>query len=135
MKRTLFLVALVGCMSDKPDIDATGTVQSTLTWGGGNCRKTGTQGYTVSIINNGYGSYDMATTQAGAHINGYVDCGPEYCRITINQSWEEQLGDQYNFYTIDATLTLDSHDKITGSGTYRGDASCEQQMSFSGVLQ
>ena len=40
--RWLLALVLVGCATnDKPDIDPTGTVSTTLTWGGGNCAKTG----------------------------------------------------------------------------------------------
>ncbi len=134
----LALVVVAGCAAeDKPDIDATGTVQTQLTYGGGNCAKSGTEPFVMYLAKNGYGSYDMTTSAVGQDINGNVVCGSVYCEIQFWKTWNNNNNDSL---TLEGTLTLDGNDmSITGSGKYSVYGgfvgSCEQVVTFAGALQ
>ena len=124
---------VVGCATnDKPDIDPTGTVFTTLTWGGGNCAKTGTEPFKIFIARSA-SSYEMTTDAVGQTIHGNVFCGPEYCEIQFFKSWENNNNDLLH---LDGTLTLDGDtNEITGTGKYDVLGDCEQVVSFKGALQ
>jgi hypothetical protein len=127
---------LAGCATNKGDIDATGTVSTQLTWGGGNCAKSGSEAFTIFLVKNGYGSYDMTTSAIGQDITGSVICGPEYCEIRFHKSWFNNAND---LLSLDGTLTLKGEDMtITGTGKYEvfgAGADCEQVATFKGSLQ
>ena len=130
----LAVAICAGCATnDKADIDATGTVSTTLTWGGGNCAKTGAEPFTMFLAKNAYGSYDMTTNAVGQNINGTVVCGGYYCEIHFSKDWQNNNND---LLSLDGTLTLEGEtNKITGSGTYKDLGNCDQQATFAGALQ
>jgi hypothetical protein len=134
----LAALALAGCASeDKPDIDASGTVSTQMTYGGGNCQKSGNEAFTIYLARNAaYNSYDITQPSPDATVGGDVVCGPVYCQIMIFKQWTDV---DYVSYDIQATLTLDGNtNAITGNGTYKAFGSainCEQQVTFAGSLQ
>ena len=130
----LALVVCVGCATeDRADIDASGTVATTMMWGGGNCAKSGSEPFTMFLARTSYGSYDMTTSAVGQSISGNVNCGGYYCEIQFFKNWENNTND---LLSLDATLTLEGEtNKITGNGTYKSLGDCEQQVTFSGALQ
>ncbi|HEX5059611.1 MAG TPA: hypothetical protein VFV99_09640 [Kofleriaceae bacterium] len=133
----LAAVLLVGCASnDKPDIDATGTVTGQMTWGGGNCQKSGSEPFTIFIAKIDSFNYNITTNTVGASIGGSVVCGPEYCQIMYFKQWS---GANQESLSLDGTLTLDGDtNAITGNGKYDSfDAvgSCEQQVTYTATLQ
>jgi hypothetical protein len=137
MKAWWLALVLVGCASNnKEDIDATGTVAAQMTWGGGNCQKSGKEAFTIFLGRNAYGSYDITHTSTISDINGNVTCGPEYCEI---QFWQQWTGMNYEYMTLEGVLTLDGDTmQITGNGKYSvsgSGTSCEQMVTYAGALQ
>jgi hypothetical protein len=134
----LALVVIAGCATNSgPELDATGTVQTQLTYGGGNCAKTGSEPFVMFLAKNAYGSYDMTQTAVGQDINGNVVCGSVYCEIMFWKSWQNNNNDSMN---LEGTLTLDGNDmSIKGSGKYSLfgglTGSCEQVVTYKGALQ
>lgn len=134
----LALVVVAGCATEnKPDIDATGTVQTQLTYGGGNCAKSGSEPFVMYLAKDAYGGYDMTTSAVGQDINGNVTCGPVYCEIQFWKTWNNNNSDSL---TLEGLLTLDGNNmSITGSGKYSVyggfTGSCEQVVTYAGALQ
>jgi hypothetical protein len=135
----LALVVVAGCAAEnKPDLDATGTVQAQMTYGGGNCAKTGSEPFVMFLAKQDqYGSYTITQSAVGQEIGGNVVCGSVYCEIMFFKSWDNN---NYDSFHVDGTLTLDGNDmSITGNGTYSvfGSAtgSCEQVVTYAGTLQ
>ena len=132
------LVGFAACASnDKPDIDATGTIAGQMTWGGGNCQKTGSEAFTIYLAKNtATNSYTITTNTVDAQIGGDVLCGPEYCQIMFFKQW---TGANQESLSLDGTLTLDGDtNAITGNGKYDSfdlNGSCEQQVTYAGTLQ
>ena len=122
-----------GCLfeDDKPDIDPTGTVQSTLTYGGGNCQKSGSEPFVVSIGEDAFG-YQLTQSKPDVSISGFVNCGPEYCRINVNQH-----GSGIGAPTLDIELTVDRARTVTGTGScsvFGSGTNCDQTVTVSGNL-
>lgn len=138
MKTWWFALVLAGCVadSDKPDLDASGTVQAQMTYGGGNCAKSGSEAFTIYLAKNGYGSYDITQGAIGQSIGGNVVCGPVYCRIDFFKSWQNNDNDSLH---LDGTLTLDGNDmSIKGNGKYSVfglGTDCEQTVMYQGALR
>jgi hypothetical protein len=136
MTKTWWLAVAIcaGCATnDKPDIDATGTVNASLTYGGGNCAKTGSEPFKLHLQKNGYASYDITQDAVGQHISGDVVCGGYYCEIHFFKDWQNNNND---LLSLDGTLTLEGEtNKISGNGTYKALGDCEQQVTFAGALE
>ena len=129
------VVVLSGCVSeDKPELDATGTVQAQLTWGAGNCLKSGTEGLLIQIAKGGFGEYTVTQTNPGVNMSGFVICGSYYCQIDFTRSWE---GPSQESLRLTGTLTLDDNDQVTGTAEYSAfglSTSCEQTAKITGTL-
>jgi hypothetical protein len=129
-------VVLAGCASEpKENLDATGTVQTTMTYGGGNCAKSGAEPFVMFLAKQDQWNYTITQSAVGQSINGNVVCGSVYCEIDFFKSWENNNNDSLH---LDGNLTLDGNDmSIKGNGKYSvfGTTSCEQVVTYSGVLQ
>src|SRR5262245_61657924 len=96
--RWLAVVICAGCATnDKPDIDATGTVSLMMTYGGGNCAKTGKEPFMMFLAKRGeFEGYDITQTAVGQNINGNVVCGSEYCSIDFFKTWTNNSNDSFS---------------------------------------
>jgi hypothetical protein len=133
----LALVTLAGCARDPgPEIDATGTVQTQLTYGGGNCAKTGSEPFVMFLAKQDAWNYTITQSAVGQSIGGNVVCGSVYCEIDFFKTWDNN---NYDSFHLDGTLTLDGNDmSITGTGKYSvfgSSGSCEQVVTYKGALQ
>jgi hypothetical protein len=130
-------VVLAGCAGEpKEDLDATGTVQTTLTYGGGNCAKSGTEPFVIFLAKQDSWNYTITQSAVGQSINGNVVCGSVYCEIDFFKTWQNNNQDSLS---LDGNLTLDGNDmSIKGNGKYSvfgSGTSCEQVVTYAGVLQ
>ncbi|HEY5925910.1 MAG TPA: hypothetical protein VIV11_29685 [Kofleriaceae bacterium] len=132
----LALVALAGCVSTESELDATGTFSTQLTYGGGNCFKTGSEQFTIFVAKNGYGGYDMTQSAVGQTINGNVFCGSDSCDVMFFKSWQNNNDESLH---LDGTLVLDGDtNQITGNGKYSVfglGVDCDQTVTFAGTRQ
>ncbi|HEY5949749.1 MAG TPA: hypothetical protein VIV40_29845 [Kofleriaceae bacterium] len=128
-------VMLVGCSGD-PDVDATGTVTLEMTYGAGTCQKTGSEPFTLHLAKTDAGSYEIMPSSVGETIGGDVACDAEACQIEVFKQWTDA---DFTSFEVHASLTLDGNDNsVTGTGTFSSvgtSTSCEQQLTFAGVLQ
>jgi hypothetical protein len=139
MKNWWLVVALAGCVSssDKPDLDATGTVQTTMTYGGGNCAKSGSEPFVMYLAKQDQWNYTITQSAVGQSINGNVVCGSVYCEIDFFKTWDNN---NYDSFHLDGNLTLDGNDmSIKGNGKYSvfggSSGSCEQVVTYAGTLK
>ena len=132
----LAAVLLSGCVSAESELDASGTFATQLTYGGGNCFKTGSEPFTIFVTKNGYGGYDMTQSAIGQNINGNVWCGSDSCDVMFYKSWQNNNNESLN---LDGTLVLDGDtNKITGTGKYSMfgiGTDCDQTVTFAGARQ
>jgi hypothetical protein len=132
----LAAASLAACANDdKPDLDATGTLQVQLTYGSGTCQKTGSETLAIHVAKNELGTYDLAQDNPGRTLGRDVMCGPESCRIQLFENWTDA---DLVSYDVQGILTLGSDHSVTGTGTYRAVGStidCEQALTFAGSLQ
>jgi hypothetical protein len=132
-------VALAGCAKDEeepPALDASGSVDATLTYGTGTCPKTGDEPFTFTVTKSADGTYTIADATPDVTVGGDVSCTMTTCQITYFKQWSDA---DFNAYDLRAMLMFDdATNAIIGTGTYRAVGAmlnCEHAVTIAGTLQ
>lgn len=137
-KMAALFCVLCACAVDPIPVDPIGTWDNTYSWTAGNCGATTPGMFPFSVLKAGDTTFVIKDPDPSVtSVSGIVACTESLCQLTLHETFSTTSAGATTTGTVDANLTLDEFDNISGAGTFGmrmpSGASCTQQFTATGT--